>query len=267
MNAAELEAARAEHFRQSPHLALRSNAAAIDFIEQMGLLLLFRSGKLALPNLADACVGGHWEWGADPTGLSAWELKETIPASGRAFYARLIAGRGTFVRWSLVPALLAAWQPERRARRLDELEDLALGVGTLHGPISTRNLRREVQAALPCEGREVRAAIGRLQERLLITVAGGTLEGWSMHEWDLLTRRLPGDVKTDVAQDEARRELTRVLVDLALATKPGSIARMLGWSGATTRGAIEELAADGVVRTDVAIDGLPGRFVTSMAVT
>ena len=138
MNAAELEAARAEHFRQSPHLALRSNAAAIDFIEQMGLLLLFRSGKLALPNLADACVGGHWAWGADPTGLSAWELKETIPASGRAFYARLIAGRGTFVRWSLVPALLAAWQPERRARRLDELEDLALGVVTLHGPISTR---------------------------------------------------------------------------------------------------------------------------------
>lgn len=81
------------------------------------------------------------------------------------------------MRWSLVPALLAAWQPERRAQRLDELEDLALGIVTLQSPISTRNLRREVQSALPCEGREVRAAIGRLQDQLLITVAGGTLEG------------------------------------------------------------------------------------------
>lgn len=109
-----LDAARLAWFRQDPESALPSEAAAVEFIEAMGLVLLFRSGNIRLPNLADACVGGFWEWGLDPTGLSAWELKETIPASGRAFYAHLVGGRGTFVRWSLVPSLLAAWQPTRR---------------------------------------------------------------------------------------------------------------------------------------------------------
>ncbi len=66
-----------------------------------------------------------------------------------------------------------------------------------------------------------------------------------MHEWDLLAR---------------------VFVEFALATKPGTIARMFGLSVATAREAIEELASDGAVRTDVAIEGLPGRFVTSMGV-
>ncbi|MBM4437075.1 MAG: hypothetical protein FJ029_07555, partial [Actinobacteria bacterium] len=88
----------------------------------MGLVLLFRSPTLDLPNLADACVGGTWEWGNDPTGLSAWELKETLPAAGRVFYAKLLGGRGTFVRWALVPALLSVWRPLRRAQALTEVE-------------------------------------------------------------------------------------------------------------------------------------------------
>ena len=247
-----LAAARLAWFRQDPEFALPSEASALEFIESMGLVLLFRSGSIQLPNLADACVGGFWEWGLDPTGLSAWELKETIPASGRAFYARLLGGRGTFVRWSLVPSLLAAWQPARRARALD--------VVTLMGPISTRELRREVQGMAPCEGREVRAAVGDLQNRLLITVAGGSVKGRSMHEWDLLERRVQGPAQEDVERAEGRRDLVRAFITASLAAKPGAIGQLFGWSAEETRTTIRELAHDGSVVADVRLEGLPGLF-------
>ncbi len=262
-NSGALDAARLAWFRQDPEFALPSEAAALEFIETMGLVLLFRSHSIQLPNLADACVGGFWEWGLDPTGLSAWELKETIPASGRAFYARLIGGRGTFVRWSLVPSLLAAWHPARRARALDALARLALDVVTLMGPISTRELRREVQGMVPCEGREVRAALGDLQDRLLITVAGGSVEGWSMHEWDLLERRVPDPAQEDVEQAEGRRDLVRAFITASLAAKPGAIGRLFGWSAEETRTAVQELAREGSVVADVRLEGLPGLFTVA----
>ena len=87
-----------------------------------------------------------------------------------------------------------------------------------------------------------------------------------MHKWDLLTRRLPSELHPKVVPSAACCELARVFVDLALATKPGTIARLFGWSVETTHHAVETLASDGVVRTDVPIEGLPGRFVMSVVV-
>lgn len=131
------------------------------------------------------------------------------------------------------------------------------------GPISTRQLRREVQGMLPCEGREVRAALGDLQDRLLITVAGGSLEGWSMHEWDLLARRIPDLAQEDVRLADGRRDLVRAFITASLAAKPGAIGRLFGWSADETRTAIRELAREGAVVADVRLEGLPGLFAVA----
>ena len=116
---------------------------------------------------------------------------------------------------------------------------------------------------LPCEGREVRATLASLQARLLITVSGGSLAGWTMHEWDLLKRCLPPDQRRELTLEAGRRELIRAFVAAVLAGKPGAIARLFGWSVAETRAAIDELAADGALVSDVPIEGLPGRFVAA----
>jgi hypothetical protein len=105
-----LQAARAERYHQRPDLRVRTEPQALDFINQVGLCLLFSAKDIELPSLWGALCGGDR---AVPShhndrelGL-AWQWKDTLPIAGKVLYGKFLRKKPVFVSLELAPYFYA----------------------------------------------------------------------------------------------------------------------------------------------------------------
>ncbi len=221
---------------------VRNEADAAAYANERGFVHLFAPGKLPWPNVSDAELRARGS--IETFSLNVWHWKNTLPAKKRCAYGHNLRNRGIFISWRYFPIFRQIWglhEPVDRvleSGHLQPIERHALQVIAVQGPVRSLDLRREVQALSGAGKRQYQAALRALQERFLITVAGGSVAGFSMHDWDLIERHVPTDALTlEVSKDEAREQL----VCQAIANAPFCTARELGLLFGWKRGEVQTL--------------------------
>jgi len=225
---------------------MRTLEAAAAWIDEVGLALLFPKADVVLPSLWGRVAGdpaapvavrkpdGTFVRWADGMGF-LWNAKDDLPARGLVCVGKHVARVTACVAPRVVPALVA--QSERGEP--DGLEgELVSAVRSL-GPLTGGELRDAVGASK----REVDRGIAALHRRLVLTSSHLVEQetGWGALAHDLLDRKwkLP---KRLPAVDEARRELTRLVLTAAGELTAADLSGVLGWRRRLAAEVLDEVA-------------------------
>lgn len=238
---------------------INDDAGACRFIRERGFLLLMPIAGIPLPSLSEADAAEPW--GGFAITDRAWAWKETLPGRKLCAYTKLIHGRGTFIDWQMYPSFLKVYGPEGDLEYEYEngrLERAARDLGKIvadYGPIDSRELWIKAKVIFNGKRNRFTTALEQLQSRFILTVAGGSLEGWSMHTWDLVERQVPREVLTKFpAREEAGTNILRQTIRNGIAVSLPKLRSILRWTPADLRQSIETLKNDGVV-SEVSVAG------------
>ncbi len=225
-------------------------------VRQRGFALLGVVPKVGLPNLSAADESREWS-----VSWRAWRWKEVLPATRACAYLKWFRGQGTFISWDLYPSFYALWGPRvdgdqlYRAGLLSGAELDVLDVISEYGPISSRELWSRLRSRL-ARRTELLSALGVLQKRFFVSVAGGDLAGWSMHHWDFVPRCVPEgllDALPDAAA--AQENLVAACFRNLVCAEPREVARLFGWRVADVAATADLLAANGLLRSGIRVTG------------
>ena len=231
-----LQAVRAERYRQRTHLRVRTEEEAVDFLNGVGLCLLFSARDIELPSLWGALCGedrplpSHHD--NHELGL-AWHWKDKLPVEGRVLYGKFLRKRPVFISLDLAPYFYAL-SPNYGDLAEDYLLDYHDGRLSVEakqvyevlldqGALPTSRLRRE--AGLSGKGNASRfdRALAELQMDFRIAkVAISDANRWGYcYVYDLLPRHFPEAVsaaKTITGPQARETILLRYLQTVVAAT-------------------------------------------------
>jgi hypothetical protein len=267
-----LEQLRDRTFRRLPSLRVQGTLRALRFINEVGLASLFATRGINMPCLWQAVCGrrepqfphhSHY----DPEVGLAWDLKDRLPTEGKVFYAKLIRGKPTFVAWDVFPDVYRLFGPRHnflRQYRDGLLSPTAKAIlDALHQkrPQDTLALKLATNLARPRQRRMFDAAMGELQQKLYIAMREVRYDPFT-YVWDLIEARFPERVT--VARRRRPREAARTLAHRYLqAVIYASAQQLLSVLGdrSLLQDTIVDLARHGIIRVDVPIPGLPGKWL------
>jgi hypothetical protein len=277
MEARALEAKRARSFRHLPARRIRSERAAIAFVEAVGVCSTFYRFPEGVACLWEAVVGrerprwprhSHHDDGIGRT----WELKDSLPARRRCYYGKLLKGRPVLVALDLFPAFYALVRGGQRARdfaaeyragRMSATAKRLMDSFFRESPQYTRGLRADTFMLESSKTREFERAMSELQQGLWIVKTEERYEPSFSYRWDLVERWLPDQVAEGRALSRTAaldRLLARYLAGAVYST-PARMARVFSRGTKETAQAVARLARAGRVRTEVEVTGWPGTWV------
>ncbi len=229
-----------------------SEANAAAYVEERGFVHLFSPGNLPWPNVSAAELRARGS--LETFSLAVWRWKNALPAAKRCAYGHHLRRRGVFISWRLLPAfhrlggMHSSVDQVLQSDRLNPVERHVLQVVAIQGPIRSLDLRREVQGLSGASKQHYQAALRTLQEHFLITVAGGSVEGFTMHDWDLVERHAPPEtLAATLSDDEARAQLALQAVANAPYCTAREIALLFGWERSLVATLLGELAEKGML--------------------
>jgi predicted transcriptional regulator len=217
---------------------------AAAWLDRVGLALVFPKDDLVLPSLWRAAGGADdyaqrepdgtfVEW-AEPMSF-VWPTKDELVEHGLACGGKHLRGRASLISLDVLPALVAV-APEAE---LSELEAEILELVRDQGAQTTRDLAD----LLPHhERKRVRAAIDRLQGKLLLTSLGREQSTtWPALIVDLVEHRYAKSLHTLPTREQARTLLVRKLLDTANELSAADVTGALGWRKRDALAALESL--------------------------
>ncbi|HET7647067.1 MAG TPA: hypothetical protein VFK17_00775 [Gaiellaceae bacterium] len=196
---------------------LRTLAAAADWVDEVGLALLFPKADVVLPSLWEQAAGVTEVRWPSPEMDFAWGAKDALPEQGLVCVGRHLARSVSLVAPRLVPTL-------RAANGEDGGGPLVEAVGEL-GPLTAPQLRE----ATGLEKRAVERELASLHHRLVLTsshvVEGGS---WGALAHDLLARKWPLPTRLP-PRENARRELASLVLERAGELTAADLGGVFGW--------------------------------------
>ena len=191
----------------------------------------------------------------DPESSLAWRTKDEVMRRGKAYYAKLVKGRSTFVARRLVPHFQALWGVPRKkeAETLSVDARAILKVLRAEWEMATRDLRAD--SGVTDRARFTRA-MDELQRTMKVIPAEVLYEPSFTYIWMLAEGRFAEELGVKVSREIALREVARAFLSGAGLTVRGELARITGLSrpdaGKGNRALVKEgyaeLVADGVYR-------------------
>ncbi|MGE5606726.1 MAG: DNA glycosylase AlkZ-like family protein, partial [Bacteroidota bacterium] len=158
------------------------------------------------------------------------------------------------IDWEIYPAFLKVYGPdgdldyEYENGRLNVVERDLCRVIQDYGPIDSRQLWARVKTIFAGKRSRFTAALERLQSRFFITVAGGSLEGWTLHTWDLVERQVPRRVLENLpTKEEARATILAQTIRNCVAVAGGKLRSILRWPAPDLNQCLEALKRKGDV--------------------
>lgn len=258
---------RRQNYRQTDDTCIHTEDEALSMISDLGFCWLIDLSDADLPSLHLAMTRGKNPWGEK----CWWNSKQTLPGRKACWYSKMLRGRGTFISWECFPQFYAVY-----ASGNDYSEDYGRGIMSRdekrileliadEPEISSRDLRRRFGSQGKAITRAMDRALQNLQETMKITVAGGSLEGWTVHNWALVedwveAEHLDRARRTD--RDSAIRELILRYVRMSVAASAGDIAWVFRWKRRDVASLVEQMASDGFLRP-IRVEGLQGRMFVS----
>ncbi len=279
MEARALEAKRARSFRHLPTRRIRSERAAVAFVDAVGVCSTFYRFPEGVACLWEGVVGrerprwprhSHHDDGIGRT----WELKDSLPARRRCYYGKLLKGRPVLVALDLFPAFYALVRGGQRARdfaaeyragRMSATAKRLMDSFFRESPQYTRGLRADTFMLEPSKTREFERAMAELQQGLWIVKTEERYEPSFSYRWDLLERWLPDQVAEgrELTRPAALDRLLARYLGGAVYSTPPRMARVFGLGAKETAQAVARLARAGRVRADVVVPGWSGTWVVS----
>jgi hypothetical protein len=275
--AGALEDLRDRRFRRRPTLRVRGPAAARAFVQEVGFCSTFYRFPEGVACLWEAVVGraaprwprhSHHDTGVGLT----WDLKDRLPARREVYYGRLLRGRPVLVALDVFPAFYALVRGRQRARdyRAEyEAGHLSLTARRLMDalvkdhPQYTRDLRANAFLLEPRHTREFERAMAELQQGLWVVKVEERYEPTFSYRWDLLEAWLPEPVAEGrrLGREAAVEHLVARYLGGAVYSREALLVRLFRLPAAEVRRALDRLVRRGVVRSEVAVPGWPGRWV------
>lgn len=279
MSAATLERLRDRAFRRLPSLRVKSERAALAFVEAVGFCSTFYRFPEGVACLWEAVVGranprwprrSHHDAGIGLT----WELKDTLPAKKRVYYGKLLKGRPLLVALELFPAFYALTRGRQRARdyraeyeagRLSHTARRIMDALVREHPQYTRGLRANTFTLEPEKTRGFERAMAELQQGLWVVKTEERYEPTFSYRWDLVEAWLPEAV-ADARRLSREAAVERVIERYtrgAVFTTERALARLFGLRPDEVARAVTRLVAANALRAGCAVDGWPGRWLIS----
>lgn len=235
------------------------DATACRFIKERGFVLLMPIEGIPLPSLSAADQALPWE-GFEITDR-AWAWKETLPGKKLCAYTKLIHGRGTFIDWRLYPSFLKVYGPdgdpdyEYENGRINRAELDLCRIVNEYGPINSRELWIKAKPIFAGKRSRFTATLEHLQSKFFITVAGGSLEGWTLHTWDLVERQAPPEILTQLPNPKtARMLILKQTIENSVAVSERKLRSVLRWPLVELQQSIASLKKEGLIN-EVTVEG------------
>ena len=277
MTAVALQRLRARAFRRVPSLRVRSERAALGFVENVGFCSTFYRFPEGVACLWEAVVGSpnprwprrsHHDAGIGLT----WELKDTLPSKKRVYYGKLLKGRPLLVALELFPAFYARARGRQRARdyrgeyaagRMSHTARRLMDALIREHPQYTRGLRANTFMLEPSKTREFERAMAELQQGLWVVKTEERYEPTFSYRWDLVEAWLPEAVAEGrrLARERAVAQLIERYTRGAIFSSERLLARLFGLRAEEVTRAVGRLVTTGALRADCRVEGWPGRWL------
>lgn len=277
MTAEALARLRDRAWRRLPALRVRSERAALAFVEAVGLCSTFYRFPEGVACLWEAVVGrerprwprrSHHDAGIGLT----WELKDALPAKKRVYYGKLLKGRPMLVALDLVPAFYALARGRQRARdyreeyaagRLSHAARRLMDALVREHPQYTRGLRASTFMLEPAKTREFERAMAELQQGLWVVKTEERYDPTFSYRWDLLEAWLPEAAAEGrrLARERAVERVIERYARGAVYTTEQTLARLFGLRAEEVARAVRRLVETGALCAGRAVDGWPGEWV------
>jgi hypothetical protein len=276
-----LQAARAERYRQRPHLRVQTEEQALEFLNEVGLCLLFSAKGIELPSLWGALC---WEDLPLPNhhdnhelGL-AWYWKDKLPIEGKVLYGKFLRKKPVFVSLDLVPYFYAL-SPNYGDPAEDFRQDYLDGRLTVEakqvyevlleqGALPTSRLRLEAGLSGKANAGRFDRALAELQMDFRIAkVAISDANRWGYcYVYDLLPRHLPEAVAAarPISSRQARETLLLRYLQTVIAATPRQVRLLFGWTAQDVARLTGRLADEGRLQEGVRIEGLEGEWLLAV---
>mgnify|MGYP001059039469 CR=1 FL=1 len=276
-----LREARRSRYRQRPHLRLRDETQALEFLNDVGLCLLFSAKDIELPTLWGAICGDDRPLpgtNRDHNLGLAWDWKDRLPIAGKVLYGKFLRQKPVFVSLELAPYFYAL-SPNYGNLAEDYVQDYEDGRLSVEakqvyevlldqGALPTSRLRREAGLAGKENAGRFDRALAELQMDLRIAkVSISDANRWGYcYVYDLLPRHFAGVVEASaqIGGSQARAKILLSYVRTVVATTPSQVARLFDWQPGDVERAVARLAAQEGLQSGVQIAGLPGEHIDSV---
>jgi hypothetical protein len=277
-----LQAARAERYRQRPHLRVHMQEEALSFLNDVGICLLFSAKDLRLPSLWGALCGEdrplprHHD--DRELGL-AWRWKDELPVARKLLYGKFLRKKPVFISLDLA-ANFYALSPNYGNPAEDYLQDYHDGRLSIEakqvyqvlleqGALPTSRLRREAALSGKANASRFDRALAELQmDWRIAKVAISDANRWGYcYVYDLLPRHFSGVVETarEITGRQARETILLRYLQTVVAATPREVVKLFGWQPGDVDRLATRLADGGQLRRDVRIEGLQGEHLVSTA--
>jgi hypothetical protein len=277
-----LEAARAERYRQRHDLRVRSKDDALDFLNDVGLCLLFSAKDIELPSLWGALCGEdrplprHHD--DRELGL-AWRWKDELPVEGKVLYGKFLRRKPVFISLDLAPYFYAL-SPNYGDPAEDYMQDYLDGRLTVEakqvyevllqdGALPTSRLRRDAGLGGKANASRFDRALAELQMDFRITkVAISDANRWGYcYVYDLLPRHFAETVEAAraISGGQAREVILLRYLKSVVASTTREIRKLFGWRSRDVDLLVERLASEDRLQRGVHIEGLEGEFLASIS--
>ena len=277
---AALVEARAERYRQRSHLRVRSKEEALEFLNDVGLCLLFSASDIELPSLwgalcgEDSPVPSHHD--NRELGL-AWRWKDELPVAGQVLYGKFLRRKPVFISLELAPYFYAL-SPNYGHPAEDYMQDYVDGrlsveakqvfeVLLQEGALPTSRLRLEAGLGGKANASRFDRALAELQMDFRISkVAISDANRWGYcYVYDLLPRHFAEIVEAAraITGKQAREEILLRYLRTVVASTAREVLKLFGWLPGDLDRLVERMAGEGRLRSGVRIEGLEGEFLVS----
>ncbi len=276
-----LQARRVERYRQRPELRVHTEDQALDFLNDVGLCLLFAAKDVELPTLWGALCGedrpvpSHHDDHA--LGL-AWRWKDTLPIAGQVLYGKFLRKRPVFISLDLAPCFYAL-SPNYGDLAGDFLQDYLDGrlsveakqvyeVLLEQGALPTSRLRLEAGLGGKANAGRFDRALAELQMDFRITkVAISDANRWGYcYVYDLLPRHFLQVVEAAeaISGRQARETILLRYLRTVVAATPSDVGKLFGWQPGDVERLVGRLSGEGRMYKGVRIEGLAGEHLVSV---
>jgi hypothetical protein len=268
---------RDRSFRRLPTIKVRGEQSALRFVNEVGFCFTLSDFGLPVASLYVAVCGRrHPRWPThthhDPEIGLTWNLKNSLPAKQLTYYGKLIKGKPTLVSLGLFPAFCALIREGKGSG--DYIVDYRQGRMTTsgvrilealheHGPLTTPALRKAVALHGAERTADFDRAMAELQRGLWIAKVEEVYDPDFYYRWDLLDNWLPEPLATArrIERPDAVRRLCIAYLRGAAATQARFLASLLGVGLKEIGATLHALDAEGCVRQEQPLRGLPGSWV------
>jgi hypothetical protein len=273
----EVEAWRDRAFRRLPQLRVRGEKTALQFVNEVGFCFTLSDFGLPVASLYVAVCGRRHprrpkHTHSDPEIGLTWSLKDDLPAKRLTYYGKLVKGKPTLVSLELLPAFCALIRDGKgsgdyildfRHGRMTRAAVAILEAVHDAGPLVTPELRKAVAMREPDRTADFDRAMAELQRGLWIVKVEEIYDPDFYYRWDLLDNWLPAPVKAslELSRENAVSRLVATYLRSAAASQARFLTGLFGVGMGEVESALRSLLADGRIRQEQRIKGLPGSWV------